>query len=88
MPGRSDVDMLLVTADDAGGGVVEQISQALCAAADRCPGRELECSVVTVAQARQPAPPWPFVLHVAAGPGKPGRTVSPRRASHPEILTC
>ena len=76
VPGRSDVDMLLVTADDVD-GVVEQISQVLCAAADRCPGRELECSVVTVAQAGQAAPPWPFVLHVAAGPGKPGRTVYP-----------
>ena len=87
-PGRSDVDMLLVTADDAGGGVVEQISQSLRAAADRCPGRELECSVVTVAQAGQAAPPWPFVLHVAAGPGKPGRTVRPggRFPGDPDLL--
>jgi len=37
--------------------------------------------VVTVAQARQPAPPWPFVLHVAAGPGKPARTVRASRQS-------
>ncbi len=75
VPGRSDVDMLFVTADGIGGGVVERMGQALCEAAGRCPGRELECSVVTVAQAGRPAPPWPFVLHVAAGPGKPGRMV-------------
>jgi Domain of unknown function (DUF4111) len=73
--GRSDVDMLFVTADDISSTVVEQISQVLRAAADRCPGRELECSVVTVAQAGQAARPWPFVLHVAAGPGKAGRLV-------------
>ena len=63
MPGRSDVDMLFVTADGIG-------------------------SVVTVAQARQPAPPWPFVLHVAAGPGKPDRTVQPGSQSpgDPDLL--
>lgn len=77
VPGRSDVDMLFVTADGIGSGVVERMGQALYEAAGRCPGRELECSVVTVAQAGQPAPPWPFVLHVAAGPGEPGRVVHP-----------
>jgi hypothetical protein len=52
-PGRSDVDMLLVAADGIGSGVVERMGQVLCEAAGRCPGRELECSVVTVAQAGQ-----------------------------------
>lgn len=88
MPGRSDVDMLFVTADGTGSGVVERMSQALCEAAGQCPGRELECSVVTVVQARQPAPPWPFVLHVAAGPGKPDWTVQPGSQSpgDPDLL--
>ena len=77
MPGRSDVDMLFVAADGASGAAVKRMGEVLCEGAGRCPGRELECSVVTVAQARQPAPPWPFVLHVTAGPGKPARTVRP-----------
>ena len=77
MPGHSDVDMLFVAADGISSAAVTRMCEVLCEGASGCPGRELECSVVTVAQARQPAPPWPFVLHVAAGPGKPGRAVRP-----------
>ena len=77
VPGRSDVDMLFLAADGISSAAVTRMGEVLRAGADGCPGRELECSVVTVAQARQPAPPWPFVLHVTAGPGKPGRTVRP-----------
>jgi streptomycin 3"-adenylyltransferase len=79
--GRSDVDMLLVAADGISGVAVNRMGEVLGAGANRCPGRELECSVVTAAQARQPAPPWPFVLHVTAGPGQPGRTVRPESRS-------
>lgn len=88
VPGRSDVDMLFVAADGIRSAVVAEMGQALCAAADDCPSRELECSVVTVPQARKPAPPWPFVLHVAAGPGKPGRVVRPGSPSpgDPDLL--
>lgn len=88
VPGRSDVDMLFVAADGIGSAAVERMSRALCEAAGECPGRELECSVVTVVQAGRPAPPWPFVLHVAAGPGKPGRAVRPRSQSpgDPDLL--
>jgi streptomycin 3"-adenylyltransferase len=75
VPGRSDVDMLFVAADGISSAAVTRMGEILFAGAAGCPGRELECSVVTVAQARQPAPPWPFVLHVTAGPGKPDRTV-------------
>jgi hypothetical protein len=88
VPGRSDVDMLFVIGDGIGGAAVEQMSQVLGEAARQCPGRELECSVVTVAQAAQPAPPWPFVLHVAAGPGQPGRAVRPggQSPADPDLL--
>jgi Domain of unknown function (DUF4111) len=88
VPGRSDVDMLLVAADGIGGVAVNRLGEVLGQSAGRCPGRELECSVVTVAQARQPAPPWPFVLHVTAGPGRPGRTVRPggRSPGDPDLL--
>ena len=88
VPGRSDVDMLLVAADGVGSAAVTRMGEVLGEGAGRCPGRELECSVVTVAQARQPAPPWPFVLHVTAGPGKPGRAVRPDSKSlgDPDLL--
>jgi hypothetical protein len=88
VPGRSDVDMLFVAADGVSSAAVKRMGEVLCEGAGGCPGRELECSVVTVAQARHPAPPWPFVLHVTAGPGKPGRAVRPGRRSlgDPDLL--
>lgn len=88
VPGRSDVDMLFVAADGFSSAAVTRMGEVLCQGAGRCPGRELECSVVTVAQARQPAPPWPFVLHVMASPGRPGRTVRPDSQSpgDPDLL--
>ena len=74
-----------VTADDAGGGRVEQISQALRAAADRCRGGA-GASVVTVAY--RPGRPRRRgrCVHVAAGLGKPGRTVIPRVVDSAVIL--
>lgn len=85
---RSDVDMLFVTADGIGSPVAERMSRTLCAAAGQCPGRELECSVVTTTQAARPMPPWPFVLHVAAGPGTPHRAIRPdsRSPGDPDLL--
>jgi hypothetical protein len=66
IPGRSDVDVLFV-ADDLAGPALRAAAQVLAAAGPQCPGRELECSVVTVSSAGQPQPPWPFLLHVGAG---------------------
>ena len=88
VPGRSDVDMLFVAADGVSSAAVTRMGEVLSEGAGGCPGRELECSVVTVAQARQPAPPWPFVLHVTAGPGTPGRAVQPgsRSRGDPDLL--
>jgi hypothetical protein len=83
VPGRSDVDMLFVAADGISSAAVTRMGEVLRAGAGGCPGRELECTVVTVTQARQPAPPWPFVLHVTAqGHGKvvnSGAVTSPVR---------
>ena len=86
--GRSDVDILLVAGDGINSAAVKQMGEVLYAGAGECPGRELECTLVTVAQARQPAPPWPFALHVTAGPGRPGRTVRPdsRSLGDPDLL--
>jgi len=77
---RSDVDILFVVGADLAGQAAPAGSDPLTAASGlltrsgaRCPGRGLECSIVTISQAAQPAPPWPFVLH--AGHGDGGRTV-------------
>jgi Domain of unknown function (DUF4111) len=88
VPGRSDVDMLFVAAEGISSAAVTRMGEVVCEGAGGCPGRELECSVVTVAQAAQPRPPWPFVLHVTAGPGGPGRTVRPegRSRGDPDLL--
>lgn len=63
---RSDVDMLLITE------TLDAIASALVATASACPGRGPESSVVASAQARTPAAPWPFLLHVVSGPAEPG----------------
>jgi len=62
---RSDVDMLFVVADDVTDVAVAGAADLLTRPAD-CPGRGLECSMVTVSQAARPAPPWPFVLHAGS----------------------
>ena len=86
MPGRSDVDMLFVTADGIGSGVAERMCQVLCEAAGQCPGG-LEAAWS----------PW----RRPGSPRRPGRLCCMSRpvlgsltgrfsqaASHPEILTC
>ena len=69
IPGRSDVDVLFVGADDLTGPALSAVARVLAAAGSGCPGRELECSVVTVSSTREPRRPWPFLLHVVAGAG-------------------
>ena len=69
-PESSDVDMLFVADDGAGGQALEAMASALAAGRPACPGTGLECSVVTVGQAARPGPPWPFLLHVAETPGR------------------
>jgi streptomycin 3"-adenylyltransferase len=68
VPDRSDVDVLFVVADDVAGPALTAMARVLAAAGPGCPGRELECSAVTVAAAREPRAPWPYLLHVVAGP--------------------
>jgi Domain of unknown function (DUF4111) len=68
----SDVDMLFVVADRISAGVLAKMAAALAARADSaggCPGRGLECSVVTATAARVPEPPWPYLLHVVGEHG-------------------
>ena len=69
-PERSDVDMLFVTDDGVGDPEVTAVAATLAAREPGCPGRGLECSVVTAGQAARPRPPWPFLLHVAHDPAE------------------
>jgi hypothetical protein len=68
LPGRSDADILAL-AEDVTGPVQDRVAWVPLAAGQQCPGRDLECSLVSGRQARNPGPPWPFQLHVQAGPG-------------------
>ncbi len=68
----SDVDMLFVAADALSGSALARISAVLAARSGQaggCPGRGLECSVVTASAAAGPHAPWPYLLHVAGEPG-------------------
>jgi len=67
----SDVDMLFVVDDSTPADALASIARVLAARSDRaggCPGRGLECSVVTASAAAAPYAPWPYLLHVAGEP--------------------
>jgi len=67
----SDVDMLFVTADAIAGSTLARMAAVLAARSDQaggCPGRGLECSVVTATAALAPCAPWPYLLHVVGEP--------------------
>jgi hypothetical protein len=60
---RSDVDVLLVAADEIGTDDVRAVGELLVAADAGCPGAGLEVSLVTVDQARRPGRRYAFLLH-------------------------
>jgi streptomycin 3"-adenylyltransferase len=70
-PERSDVDLLFVVADNIPSATLTAAGDLLIAAAPGCPGRGLECSMVTTSRARRPGLPWPFLLHVGIRDGDP-----------------
>lgn len=68
----SDVDVLFVAADALAGSALARMAAVLAARSDQaggCPGRGLECSVVTATAAAAPRAPWPYLLHVVGEPG-------------------
>lgn len=76
--GASDVDVLVIVADDPSKESADRMANALGAELT-CPGIGLEASVVTAAAAAHPRAPWPFVVHVTTAPedfktvrGRPG----------------
>jgi Domain of unknown function (DUF4111)/Nucleotidyltransferase domain len=72
---RSDVDLLVVLEDAVPAKALAEVEKVLVGNASACPGTGLECSVVAEAQARRPAPPWPFLLHVQSSPGEQVKVV-------------
>jgi Domain of unknown function (DUF4111) len=71
MPGRSDIDVLVVCRDRAiGRNRLTAAVQTLRSMIGGCPGRGVEVSMVARRQAREPGAPWPFVLHVSVCAGE------------------
>jgi len=75
-PVVSDVDVLVIVDDRPPLGPTgwRKLGGDLATAA--VPGRGIELSVVDLVAAARPAPPWPFLLHVATEPA--GAGVSPK----------
>lgn len=60
----SDLDVLVVVADSADRDWLVVGSRLLAAAAVE---QDIEMSIVTASASLRPAPPWPFLVHVASG---------------------
>ena len=81
IPGRSDVDILFVAADGTEPASADRMAMAIRSAGSQCPGRDLETSVVAACAAREPRPPWPYLVHVVAGPEGTMRVARPGATS-------
>lgn len=79
MPGRSDVDVLIITADDTSDSVADTMTDTVATSQSApWPGpAPVEASIVTATAARYPRPPWPFLRHVVTDPAEPARVVRP-----------
>jgi hypothetical protein len=92
LPGQSDVDVLIVAADHTDDAAADSMARAMVATAeprrliDQPPGAPLEASIVTVAAAREPRPPWPFLRHVATNPDGTVRVVGPNAGGDRDLL--
>lgn len=82
IPGRSDVDVLIVVADGTNETTADSLARAIVNSQPAHgpaapPAPAVESSIVTAAAARDPGPPWPFLRHVVLNPVEPGRVVRP-----------
>ena len=82
VPGRSDIDMLIVAADDIGEPTLDSMVDAIVSLQrrrppDQWPALALEISIVAASAARDPGPPCPFLRHVVTDPGGQARIVKP-----------
>ena len=83
---RSDVDVLLVLADEVAPDLISAAGVVLSAAAGQAPGRGLECSAVRLSAAAVPGPPWPFILHAAAEDGRQALVAGRDHPGDPDLL--
>jgi streptomycin 3"-adenylyltransferase len=67
----SDVDILFIATDDISSGALDLVARSLADSHSACPGRGLECSVVSRSAAAGARPPWPYLLHVVTGSAEP-----------------
>jgi len=64
-PEVSDVDVLVVLAEDVSPRLAQGLADAAISTLAACPGTGLEMSAVSGLEAAAPRPPWRFVVHVA-----------------------
>jgi Domain of unknown function (DUF4111)/Nucleotidyltransferase domain len=90
VPRRSDVDVLVVAADDTDDRTADAMAHAIVRASrERLPDRcmpSVESSIVTTAAAREPRPPWPFLRHVATDTGGAANVVDAEVAGDRDLL--
>jgi streptomycin 3"-adenylyltransferase len=85
VPGRSDVDLLIVVEDATSEATASSMEGAIVRfrpghLTDQWPALNLETSIVTAAAARDPGPPWAFLRHVVTAAGGEAHVVRPTEA--------
>jgi hypothetical protein len=83
--GRSDIDVLAVC-EDRPIPHEELRLAAQTLQSHTGPGRGVELSMVTRSHAREPGPPWPFLLHVATCPGHEKTVFGAEHPGDPDLL--
>jgi len=90
VPGRSDIDVLVVATDDVGETTLDSMAHAIVGTSrERLPDGclpKLETSIVTAAAARDPAPPRSFLRHVVTDPSGAVRVVGPDPGGDRDLL--
>jgi streptomycin 3"-adenylyltransferase len=85
-PDRSDVDLLFVTGGSLPLARLSNATEVLFQSTAECPGTGLECSVVSADAARGTEPPWPYLLHVNAGPQQARMVLGDGSPGDPDLL--
>lgn len=84
VPGRSDVDVLVVCGDrPIGRNRLTTAVQTLQSMTGGCPGRGVELSMVARRHVREP---WPFLLHVSISTGEETIIFGEDRGGDPDLL--
>ena len=90
VPRRSDVDVLVVAADDTDDRTADAMMHAIVRASrERLPDESVprvEGSIVTTEAAREPRPPWPFLCHVATDTGGAANVAGPEVHGDRDLL--